>query len=108
MVWLGVGDGEGELVVGLTVPMACSVRYGPETDFQNCIIVHNEVKAFEGNMSVRYELTPKLFNGVTWSSVPNDANIIQGQASQYLMTIQEQYWVNTKALDMYVWGCGVV
>ena len=47
-----------------------------------------------------------LFDGVVWSSIPNDANIVQGAPSQYLMTIQQPYWDTHKELDMYAWFRG--
>ena len=70
-------------------------------DFQSCALTHNQNTGFVGTLTVEGELTPVLFQGVTWTSSPDCGCIVQGSTSQYIMTIPATYWVSNTELQMY-------
>ena len=75
---------------------------GPQRQgsYNDCRMIHNKNKPFEGILDIIGDLSPALFRGVWWDTVPT-APVIQGNSLQTRMTIPYTWWQNNDALRLY-------
>ena len=72
-------------------------RRGP---YNNCRMIHNQHKSFEGRLNVIGDLRPPLFQGITWSTSPS-MHVVQGTTRQTRMTIPKSYWRSNDVLELF-------